>query len=91
MATHINTYENSFFKIKLDFPSDWRVRKKENFNTQLKSQANYQLTDNDLPTENDDFRTLFFASRQVAGSPEIFSSKFSMVIHKHIKYIRSKG
>ena len=78
------TYENSYLKIKTDFPLAWRVRREENPNAKSKSQARYQLADDDLPTEDDDYRTLFFASRNIGRGSSFFSSKFSMIAHKHI-------
>ena len=77
----MTVYENTHFRIKVDFPASWTVRS-ETANPESKIQ--YQAVDDDLPTDNGDFRTLFLATRKVEGGPTIFSSKFSMVIHKHI-------
>ncbi len=76
------TYENSYFKIRINFPSDWKVRSRSN--TEPAPPINYQLADDDLPRENDEFRTLFFACRRDEGTPNIFNSNFSVVVHKHI-------
>lgn len=77
-------YENTYFKIKVDFPSFWRVRTGSNAPLRSESKIQYQSTDDDLPKENDDFRTLLFASCHIDGSPRVISAGFSIVIHKHV-------
>ncbi len=83
MFTHSCEYENSYFKFKINFPTDWKIRYKSNANSQLESKANYQIMDDDLPMEDEDYRTLVSAFRPVAGSSSMFGSKFSIVIHRH--------
>lgn len=84
MLTQPNIYENHYFKFKIEFPFDWQIRYKSNPSSQLESKANYQITDDDLPMEDEDYRTLVFASRSIRKDSSAFNSKFSMVIHKHI-------
>jgi len=84
MLTRSSIYENNYFKFKIEFPFDWRMRCKSNPDSKLESKANYQITDDDLPMEDEDYRTLVFASRSIVRGSSAFNSKFSMVIHKHI-------
>lgn len=80
----MTTYENYYFKIKVDFPSIWRVRCGSNTPVRPESQIQYQLEDNDLPMENDDFRTLLFASCDADEGSGIIGAGFSIVIHRHL-------
>ena len=82
----MNTYENSYFKIKVAFPADWRVRCGANVKERSESKIRYQRTDDDLPIENGDFRTLMFAVHHNGSDSQIFNSKFSTVIHRHNNY-----
>lgn len=78
------TYENSYFKIKVSFPSDWKIRCGANAPVNPESKIQYQISDDDLPKEDKDFRTMLFAVRHCENESDTFDSRFSVVIHKQI-------
>lgn len=83
MLMHSCEYENIYFKFKINFPPDWKIRHKSNADSPLDSKANYQMKDDDLPMDDEGYRTLVSAFRPIKGSSSMFGSKFSIVIHRH--------
>ncbi len=80
----MTTYKNDYFNIKVEFPFDWKVSCRSNSNLLADVELKKQSTDEDLPKENGDYKTLLMASLSVEGSQSMLSSKFSIIVHRRI-------
>ncbi len=77
------TYEDNYFGIKVDLPSDWRMTSWSSRKTMPESPIRNQLTLDDLPKENGDYIFLMSALRSIEERPSIMlAPRFYIMVHR---------
>ena len=75
----MTSYTNSYFNIKIDFPENWSWKSSS---TTPNSKSQFQLSKDDLPSQEGDFRTLVTAIRKGRGKHKVVAGELCMGIHK---------
>jgi hypothetical protein len=77
----MTTYRNSFFKIQLEFTEGWKPYTWSTWKTAPKSFEYRQRSDDDIPTDEKGYKTLFTSIFRIKESPSMCSCEFSMEAH----------
>jgi hypothetical protein len=75
----MTSYINQYFNVQIDFPENWSWRSQASND---KSKIQFQSKDDDLPTNEGEFRTLVTAIRKGRGEHNLIAAQFFMGIHK---------
>lgn len=75
----MKSYINTYFRIKLKISEEWSFRSSSN-NPESKTQ--YQNADDDIPTQEGDFRTLILLLHKDRGQHKLIGAEFLIGIQK---------
>ena len=77
----MTTYRNSFFRIQLEFAEGWKPYTWSTWKATPKSLEFWQRSDDDIPTDEKGYKTLFTSIFRIKESPSMISCEFSMEAH----------